>query len=62
MNKYIGKVTGVILPMIGLGIGFIKIGIENWDKMLLIMFLIDAIVVICCTILLINNNRDKTES
>jgi len=62
LNKLIGKIIGIILPLIGLGIGFIKIGVENWDTMLSIMFLIDAIVVISCIILLLNKNRDKTES
>ena len=62
LNKQIGKIIGIILPLIGLGIGFIKIGIENWDTMLTVMFLIDAIVVISCIILLLNKNRAKTES
>ena len=62
LNKQIGKIIGIILPLIGLGIGFIKIGFENWDTMLSVMFLIDAIVVISCIILLLNKNRDKTES
>ena len=63
LNKQIGKIIGIILPLIGLGlgIGFIKIGIENWDTMLFVMFLIDAIVVISCSILLLNKNRDRTE-
>ncbi len=62
LNKQIGKIIGIILSLIGLGVGFIKIGVVNWDIMLTVMFLIDAIVVISCIILLLNKNRDKTES
>lgn len=62
LNKQIGKIIGIILPLIGLAIGIIKIGTENWDTMLSIMFLIDAIVVICCTILLLRKNREKKAS
>jgi len=54
LNKQLGKIMGIILPLIGLGIGFIKIGIENWDKMFSILFQIDAIVVICCILILLN--------
>jgi len=59
LNKLIGKILGVLLPLIGLGIGFFKIGFENWDAMLSVMFLIDAIVVISCIILLLKKNRGK---
>lgn len=62
LKKQIGEIIGIILPLIGLGIGFIKIGVENWDTILSVMFVIDAIVVIICIILLLNKNRDKTES
>jgi hypothetical protein len=57
LNKKIGKISGIILPLTGLGIGFIKIGIDNWDTMLLVMFLIDAIVAISCIVLLLNKNK-----
>jgi uncharacterized membrane protein HdeD (DUF308 family) len=52
LNKMMGKILGIILPLLGLGIGFLWIGVENWNVMLSLMFLIDAIVVIICTVLL----------
>ena len=57
LNKYIGQIIGVLIPLIGLGIGLFKIGISNWDTMLSIMFIIDAVVIVCCIILLLNRNR-----
>jgi hypothetical protein len=62
MDKKIGQILGIIFPLIGLGIGFGGIGIKNWDTMLTIMFIIDAIVVICCLILLLNRNKVRAAS
>ena len=53
----IGAILGTIFPLIGLGVGFFVVGIENWDTMLSIMFVIDAVVVICCVLLLSKRNR-----
>ena len=57
LNKKIAEILGIIVPLIGLGIGFFKIGLKNWDTMLTIMFLIDAVVVICCIFLLMNRKK-----
>jgi hypothetical protein len=62
LNKYFGQIIGVLIPALGLGIGFVKIGIRNWDTMLSIMFLIDAVVIVCCIILLINRKKTKVVS
>jgi len=51
------SLLGIIVPLIGLGIGFFVIGIKNWNTMLTLMFIIDAVVVICCFILLLNKNK-----
>jgi len=52
LDKRSGQFLGVIFPFIGLVIGFTKIGVRNWDTMLTIMFLIDAVVIICCLYLI----------
>ena len=52
LHKPIGKFLGVIVPLIGLGAGFFKIGFSNWDSLLTVMFAIDAVVIFCCIVLL----------
>jgi len=56
------EILGIIFPLIGLGTGFFVVGLNNWDTMLSIMFIIDAIVIICCIVLLLNKNKDKATS
>ena len=51
------SLLGIIVPLIGLGVGFFKIGIKNWTNMLTFLFAIDAIVLICCLILLLNKKK-----
>jgi uncharacterized membrane protein HdeD (DUF308 family) len=48
------SLLGIIIPLIGLGVGFFMIGIKNWTTMLTFLFAIDAVVIICCLILLLN--------
>ena len=55
-NKAVGVFFGVILPLIGVGAAFIKIGFENWDLLLQLMIAIDIVVVVCC-VLLLNRKR-----
>jgi len=62
MDKKISQILGIVFPLIGLGVGFGVVGLKNWDTMLTIMFIIDAVVVICCIVLLLNRNKVKTES
>jgi hypothetical protein len=50
--------SGIIVPLIGLGTGFFVVGIRNWDAMLTFLFIIDAVVVICCLALMLNKNRN----
>jgi len=57
-NMAIGKFLGVLLPLIGIGAAFVKIGFENWDLLLQVMITIDVIVVGSC-ILLLNKRRYK---
>jgi hypothetical protein len=57
LNKKISNVLGIVFPLIGLAIGFFMIGLKNWDSMLTIMFIIDAVVIICCIALLLNRNK-----
>jgi hypothetical protein len=59
LNKNISHILGIVFPLIGLGVGFFVVGMKNWDTILTVMFIIDAIVVICCTTLLLNRNRTK---
>lgn len=61
LNKKLAEILGIVVPIIGLAIGLFKIGIENWDAMLTIMFIIDAVVVIFCIILILNRNKVKIE-
>lgn len=56
------EILGIIFPLTGLGTGFFVVGLKNWDTMLSIMFIIDAIVIMCCIILLLNKNKGKTIS
>jgi len=56
------EILGIVFPFIGLGTGFFVVGLKNWDTMLSILFIIDAIVVICCIVLLLNKNKDKATS
>jgi len=62
LNKNISRILGIVFPLIGLAVGFFMIGLKNWDTMLTIMFVIDAVVVICCIILLLNRNKVEVES
>jgi uncharacterized membrane protein HdeD (DUF308 family) len=59
LNKKISNVLGIIFPLIGLGVGFFVVGLNNWNTMLTVMFIIDAVVVICCIGLLLNKNKIK---
>jgi hypothetical protein len=59
LNKKISSLLGVIFPLIGLAVGFFVVGLKNWDTILTIMFVIDAVVVICCTVLILNRNKAK---
>ena len=59
--KY-SAILGIVFPLIGLGIGFVEVGFENWDTMLSIMFLIDAIVIICCILLITIKSKDQALS
>jgi uncharacterized membrane protein HdeD (DUF308 family) len=52
------SLLGVIFPLIGLGTGFFVVGIKNWNTMLTLLFIIDAVVVICCLLLLMSKNKD----
>jgi hypothetical protein len=61
-NKRFSRILGFIFPLIGLLLGFDVIGLKNWDAMLTIMFIIDAVVVLCCLILLLNRIKVKNES
>ncbi|WP_288372404.1 hypothetical protein [uncultured Algoriphagus sp.] len=54
-----GKILGVILPLIGLGAGFFILGIENWNALFSLMFLIDAIVICICLILIFKKTSSK---
>jgi uncharacterized membrane protein HdeD (DUF308 family) len=62
MDKKFSQILGIIFPLIGLGVGFGVVSLKNWDTILTIMFIIDAIVAICCLILLFNRNKVKIES
>jgi hypothetical protein len=57
MDKKYATILGIVFPLIGLGIGFGVVGLKNWDVMLSIMFIIDAVVAIGCLILLLNKNK-----
>jgi uncharacterized membrane protein HdeD (DUF308 family) len=59
LNKKVAEILGIVVPLLGLAIGFFKIGLKNWDTILTIMFIIDAVVVGCCIFLLMNRNKHK---
>lgn len=59
LNKKIAEILGIVVPLIGLAIGFFKMGVKNWDTILTIMFMIDAVVVVCCIFLMMNRNKIK---
>ncbi len=56
------EISGIVFPLIGLGTGFFVVGMKNWDTILSIMFIIDAIVIICCIVLLLNKNKNNATS
>lgn len=56
-SKKYAQILGIIFPLIGLGVGFGVVGLKNWDTMLTILFIIDAIVIISCIVLLLNRNK-----
>ncbi len=62
LNKKISRILGIVFPLIGLATGFFVVGLKNWDIMLTIMFIIDAVVVICCTALLLNRKKVMVDS
>ncbi|MEI6050743.1 MAG: hypothetical protein WCS03_17760 [Bacteroidota bacterium] len=62
LNKRVSQILGIAFPLIGLAVGFFIIGMKNWDSMLTIMFIIDAVVVICCIIMILNRNKVSIES
>jgi uncharacterized membrane protein HdeD (DUF308 family) len=62
LDKKLSQILGIIFPLIGLGVGFGVVGVKNWDTMLTIMFIIDAVVVVCCLILFLKGKRVKIES
>ena len=51
------ELSGIIVPIIGLGTGFLVVGFKNWDAMLTFLFAIDVVVAICCLVLLLNKNK-----
>jgi len=57
MDKKYATILGIVFPLIGLGVGFGVVGLKNWDVMLSIMFIIDAVVAIGCLILLLNTKK-----
>jgi hypothetical protein len=57
LDKKFSGMLGIIFPLIGLGVGFGVVGLRNWDTMLTIMFLIDAVVVACCLIMVLNRSK-----
>jgi len=59
MDKKFARILGIVFPLIGLGVGFGVVGLKNWDAMLSIMFIIDAVVVIGCLILLLDKNKAR---
>jgi hypothetical protein len=60
MKKRFATYLGIIVPLVGLGVGFFVVGFKNWDAMLSFLFGIDAVVIVCCIVLLIN--KKKVES
>jgi uncharacterized membrane protein HdeD (DUF308 family) len=52
MKKHFAIYLGIIVPAIGLLVGFFVVGIKNWDTMLCFLFGIDAVVIICCGVAL----------
>lgn len=59
LNMRFSYLLGIVIPLIGLAIGFFKVGMKNWDTMLSIMFIIDFVVVACCIVLQFNRNVKK---
>jgi hypothetical protein len=62
LNKKISEVLGIAFPLIGLAVGFFVVGFKNWNTMLTIMFIIDAVVVFSCFILVSNRKKDIIDS
>jgi hypothetical protein len=60
LNNKFSPILGIIFPLIGLATGFFVVGFKNWNNMLTIMFIIDAVVAMCCTVLLLDRTKAKT--
>lgn len=56
--KY-STIMGIVFPVIGLGSGFIVIGINNWTPVLTFLFAVDVAVILCC-ILMFLRRENKT--
>jgi len=58
IKKHYAIYLGIIVPVIGLLVGFFVVGLKNWDTMLSFLFGIDAVVIVCCGVALGKRLRD----
>jgi len=56
-NARMASVLGIVIPLLGIVIGFVVIGAHHWDTLMTGMFVINAIVVLLCVMLVSGRNR-----
>jgi len=56
-NARMASVLGIVIPLLGILIGFVAIGAQHWDTLMTVMFVINAVVVFLCVLLVSGRER-----
>ena len=56
-NVKMAPILGIVIPLLGLFIGFVVIGVQHWDTLMTAMFVINAVVVLLCVMLVTGRER-----
>ncbi|TVQ74367.1 MAG: hypothetical protein EA363_01790 [Balneolaceae bacterium] len=56
-NARMAPVLGIVIPLLGIVIGFVAIGAHHWDTLMTVMFVINALVVLMCVMLVSGRER-----
>ena len=56
-NARMASVLGIVIPLLGILLGFLSIGAQHWDTLMTVMFVINAVVVFLCVLLVSGRER-----
>jgi len=56
--KIIWVYLGLIVPLIGMTMAFVKIGMKNFDLTMRALMLIDIVVIVCCAYLILTRKKN----